>query len=211
MNFSTVRQLDYITFRQARTLGAQFAQWLNATGGTNLVLTLLDLEKEIRALNHEHAKYSLQLSKDGPESDEISDEMSERLDLLMAKFDRLISRCKVYPHLVDLDFSSPEWIFRWDLVKAPRKALKPRPNAHPKETEDDLDALLSIVRLAQFGYLSRLKRCPCDNWYFERVRSQQFCSSKCRQWMFSKSEKFRAHRREYMRRYYKLKMSGVVK
>jgi hypothetical protein len=83
MNFSTVRQLDYITFRQARTLGAQFAQWLNATGGTNLVLTLLDLEKEIRALNHEHAKYSLQLSKDGPESDEISDEMSERLDLLM--------------------------------------------------------------------------------------------------------------------------------
>jgi hypothetical protein len=68
-----------------------------------------------------------------------------------------MSRCKIYPHLINVEFSEDGLEFRWDLVRAPRKPLKPWANAHPKTTLDDLDALLSIVRLGQFGYLSRLK------------------------------------------------------
>lgn len=211
MNFLSVRQLDYVPPREAKIIGTQFAQWLNSTGGTRLVLRVLDLEKRIQRLNTELTEYASQLPDDGPESDDVSDKMSSRLDRLVAEFDRLMSRCKIYPHLINVEFSEDGLQFRWDLVRAPRKPLKPWPNAHRKTTLDDLDALLSIVRLGQFGYLSRLKQCPCKRWYFDRLRSQQFCSAKCRQQMFSKSEKFKAHRREYMRRYYKLKASGIVK
>ena len=211
MHFLTARQLDYVTLREAKDIGKQFADWLNITGGTKLVLRLLELEKQIQDLDNKLLQYVSHLPDDGPESDDVSDEMSERLDSLIAEFNKLMCRCKVYPRLIDLDFWHEGFRFRWDLVRAPRKALKRFHGRPKKETCDDLDALLAIVRLAQFGYLSRLKKCPCGKWFYDRMKFQQFCSAKCRQKMFSQSEKFRKHRREYMRRYYRLKVSGVVK
>jgi hypothetical protein len=210
MSFATMRQLDDVTDRQARVVGREFAGWLNSTGGTRLILSLLDLEQQVRHLEQEHLVYLDRLPEDGPESDDVADAMSNRLDTLRQKFNRLLARYKVFPFLYDAE-SSDSWIFRWELVDAPRRQLKRNKYAPPKATTDDLDALLAVVRLAQFGYLSRLNRCHCGNWYFERVSGQQFCSAKCRQWMFSKSETFRAQRREYMRRYYRLQRSGNVK
>ena len=211
MHFLTARQLDYVTVREAKGIGTQFAQWLNITGGTKLVFRLLEIEKQIQDLDNKLEQYVSHLPDHGPESDDVSDEMSERLDSLIAEFNKLMSRCKVYPRLIDLDFWQEGFRFRWDLVRAPRKALKRSPRRPKRETCDDLDALFAIVRLAQFGYLSRLKKCPCGEWFYDRMPFKQFCSGKCRQKMFSQSEKFRAHRREYMRRYYRLKVSGVVK
>lgn len=205
-----MRQLDDMTAGHARAIGRQFASWLNGTGGTRLILRLLDLEQQIRHLEQEHLDYLFTLSEDGPESDDIADAMADHLDRLRRKFNRLLAGYKVFPLLIDTEFSEA-WTFRWELVDAPRRQLKRRKYSHPKETADDLDALFAVVRLAQFGYLSRLKQCHCGNWYFERLWSQQFCSVRCRQWMFSKSEAFKAQRREYMRRYYRLQRSRNVK
>jgi hypothetical protein len=202
MNFATMRQLDSVTLREARQIGREFAWWLNATRGTRLVLEIIDLEQRIRHLEQQHLDYLFALPEDGPESDEVADEMADRLETMTARFNDLISRFKVFPRLIDTE-SSEEWIFRWELVHAPRKELKSMA-ARSKRRMDDLDALFAIV-------LSRMMQCYCDKWYFERTCSQQFCSPKCRQSVFSKSEEFKAHRREYMRRYYKLQRTGNVK
>jgi hypothetical protein len=210
MSFATMRQLDEVTAGQARVVGREFAGWLNLTGGTRLVLFLLDLGQQIRHLEQENLDYLYTLPDDGLESDDVVDAMSNRLNTLRQKFNRLVSRYKVFPLLIDTEFSG-SWTFRWELVDAPRRQLKHDKHARSRTTTDDLDALLAVVRLAQFGYLSRLNRCHCGKWYFERVSAQQFCSAKCRQWMFSKSETFKAQRREYMRRYYRLQRSRNVK
>lgn len=208
-----MRQLDTVSLKDARRIGRQFASWLNITGGTRLVLRLLDLEQKIRHLERELTDYLSEMPDDGPESDDVSDEMMRSRDAMTAQFNQMIARFKVYPQLIDTDFEKA-WKFRWDLVRAPRKQLKPMREPDHKWTTDDLSALFGIVRLAQSGYLSRVKMCArrgCNKWFFERTWSQEYCDPKCRQWMFSKSEEFKAHRREYMRRYYRLQRSANVK
>jgi hypothetical protein len=210
MDFATMRQLDSVTLREARQIGKQFARWLNATGGTRLVLQLLDLEQQIRHSAQQYLDYLFSLPEDGPESDDTADEMGKHLDKMRSQFNDLISRFKIFPRLIDTE-SFEEWGFRWELVHAPRKELNPRAHRESKWTTDDLDALFAIVRLAQSAYLSRMKQRHCGDWFFERTYTQEFCTAKCRQWAFSKTDEFRAHRREYMRRYYKLQRSGNVK
>lgn len=64
-------------------------------------------------------------------------------------------------------------------------------------------ALEVILRLTQIGYLTRLKRCShCQKWLYARFRHQEFCSTPCQQKGYTQSERWKAHRREYMRRYY---------
>ncbi|MCU1297615.1 MAG: hypothetical protein JWO91_1893 [Acidobacteriaceae bacterium] len=59
-------QLDSVTLREARQIGKQFACWLNATGGTRLVLQLLDLEQQIRHLEQQYRDYLLSLPEEVP-------------------------------------------------------------------------------------------------------------------------------------------------
>lgn len=68
-----------------------------------------------------------------------------------------------------------------------------------------------ILALAQIGLLDRIKRCDCGKWYFARFTHQRSCSANCRRRVYEKTEKFKAKRRKYMRRYYRLKNSGKVK
>jgi hypothetical protein len=211
MQFALMRQLDSPAPFEARVIAKEFARWLDATGGSRLVLQLLKLERQIRRLDAECSDYYRSLPEDGPDSDDVSEEMEARLKKMILRFNLLISRCQIYPSPREVSLLTTNLRFRWELVRAPRRPLNPGPNWRSNARMDDLDALLCIVYLAQTGYLSRVEKCHCGRWYFQRVDSQQFCSAKCRQWQFSKSERFRAHRRAYMRRYYKLKASGKVK
>ena len=66
------------------------------------------------------------------------------------------------------------------------------------------EALELILKLTQAGDLNRLRRCPqCQKWLFARFGHQAFCSTKCQQKNYTQSEAWKAHRRAYMRRYYK--------
>ena len=59
-----------------------------------------------------------------------------------------------------------------------------------------------IVRLAQAGYVLRVRRCKeCEKWFFARFNHQLFCSQKCRQKDFRQSEKGKQRRADYMRNY----------
>ncbi len=64
------------------------------------------------------------------------------------------------------------------------------------------DVLLRIVELAGRGRLDRVRECPyCSGWFFARVQHQTYCDRGCQQSNFRTSERFRVHRREYMRGY----------
>jgi hypothetical protein len=70
------------------------------------------------------------------------------------------------------------------------------------------EALELILKLTQIGDLTRLRRCvQCENWLFARFRHQIFCSTKCQQKNYTQSDAWKAHRRAYMRRYYKKNFS----
>jgi hypothetical protein len=69
----------------------------------------------------------------------------------------------------------------------------------------------SLIELAKRGLLDRIHQCDCGKWYFARFAHQRSCSATCRRRVYEKTEKFKAQRRKYMRKYYKLKNSGKVK
>jgi hypothetical protein len=70
------------------------------------------------------------------------------------------------------------------------------------------EALELILKLTQVGDLTRLRRCgQCQKWLFARFRHQTFCSTQCQQRNYTQSDAWKAHRRAYMRRYYKENLS----
>lgn len=69
----------------------------------------------------------------------------------------------------------------------------------------------SILEIAKAGLLDRIKQCDCGTWYFARFQHQRSCSASCRRNLYEKTDAFRAKRRKYMRKYYRLKNSGKVK
>lgn len=76
----------------------------------------------------------------------------------------------------------------------------------------DAEALHMILDLAKMGYLSRLRPCAhCQTWLYAKFRHQNFCSMKCQQKHYTQSEEWKAHRREYMRRYYQLRQQPNIR
>lgn len=72
-------------------------------------------------------------------------------------------------------------------------------------------AIHGVIELAKLHLLERVSRCECGRWFFVKFAHQYFCTARCRKKHHESSEAFKATRREYMRRYYRLKVSGKVK
>jgi hypothetical protein len=72
-------------------------------------------------------------------------------------------------------------------------------------------AIRSIVELAKLKLLDRIRRCTCGDWLYARFSHQHFCRPACRHRHYESSQEFKVQRRDYMRRYYRLKKSGKVK
>lgn len=62
----------------------------------------------------------------------------------------------------------------------------------------EIEVLQQVLTMAIEGTLERLKSCHCGRWYLRQRFDQNFCSPPCR----THSEIFKAHRRQYMRKYY---------
>lgn len=56
--------------------------------------------------------------------------------------------------------------------------------------------------MATDGTSAYLAVCRCGRWYVRRRLDQSFCKAECRTAFRRSSEKFKAHRRDYMRYYY---------
>lgn len=63
-------------------------------------------------------------------------------------------------------------------------------------------ALRCLIALAEDGTLFKVRECRhCGQWFYARSSQNWFCSKKCQQAHYWKSPEWKAHRREYMRRY----------
>jgi hypothetical protein len=78
-------------------------------------------------------------------------------------------------------------------------------------TEMEAATAHCAMDLAELNDLDRLRRCICGKWFFAVRRAQQSCSGRCRHRLYEQSAAFKAKRRAYMRKYYRLKVSGKVK
>ncbi|HEY6407294.1 MAG TPA: hypothetical protein VIY29_07500 [Ktedonobacteraceae bacterium] len=68
--------------------------------------------------------------------------------------------------------------------------------------QGEIAAAYALVRLAQYGILSRLKICPCDKLFLPGRKGQKNCSAACSRKQYNNTERAKAHRRDYMRKYY---------
>jgi hypothetical protein len=113
----------------------------------------------------------------------------------MARVNSLLEQYRLFPQLeVQADRF---WNIRW--YSDPHRIGDDFRIIRPK------DAVLEIVRLAHSGFADRVRHCQsCGKWFFARFKHQEFCKTKCQQKHYWSSERWRAHRREYMRRYRQL-------
>jgi hypothetical protein len=77
--------------------------------------------------------------------------------------------------------------------------------------EEEAEAALAVMSLAEANELIRLRRCLCGRWFFACRKAQRSCSANCRHKLYEQTEGFKAKRRKYMQRYYRLQRSGKVK
>jgi hypothetical protein len=77
--------------------------------------------------------------------------------------------------------------------------------------EEEAEAALAAMSLAEVNELTWLQRCLCGKWFFACRKTQRSCSSTCRHRLYEQTDRFRVNRRKYMRSYYRLKRSGKVK
>jgi hypothetical protein len=90
-----------------------------------------------------------------------------------------------------------EWTTsRWGLSRFAGGSEADRP--------EEASALVTFLALAWSDHLNQLRRCPyCQKWLYARYKRQIFCSTKCQQKRYTDTDKFKRHRREYMRDYYR--------
>jgi len=76
----------------------------------------------------------------------------------------------------------------------------------------EMEVLQQILTMAVEGTLGYLAVCgKCGKWFVRRRLDQVFCSAECRNEFRRSSPAWKKHRRKYMRKYYRLKLSGHVK
>lgn len=143
------------------------------------------------------------LRKVAPEKYKLQLEIEKRKSVL----NRELARYRFLP------FVSPHWGGRWLLIWQIQSRVPKKVKLHRGVMElHDGTALQMILDLARAGYLNRLRRCSaCRRWLYAKFRHQNFCSTKCQQKHYTQSEEWKAHRREYMRRYYQLTAKSDVK
>ena len=117
-----------------------------------------------------------------------------------AILERELSKYRFTPHVAVVmgggDRNPSRWSVWWQGNLTSESAMNVRMHAS--------EALELILKLTQAGDLSRLRRCAqCQEWLFARFEHQKFCSTKCQQKHYTQSETWKAHRRRYMRGYYK--------
>jgi hypothetical protein len=133
-----------------------------------------------------------------PELEKVAPEKYRRqldIDLRQAALNKELSRYRFIPYACT-PTGANKWFVTW-------QRLQEQPN-RLDEGMTEGRALELILNLARAGNLHRLRHCThCQLWLYANFRHQEFCSNKCQQKHYTQSEDWKAHRREYMRDYYR--------
>jgi hypothetical protein len=124
---------------------------------------------------------------------------TKRAAELLRRTKRCLSRYKMYPAFWGQTEGSRwrvHWIKTADVHKVGVGILEG--GNYDTIRISEADAVSSMLRLAEEGYLNRLRECRCGRWFYARFRHQQFCGEPCQQQYFRKTPEFRAYNRKYM-------------
>jgi hypothetical protein len=131
---------------------------------------------------------------------------------LYARINRRLASYSMIPVFANLtEFG---WTVEWRPISDPRidyldRATR-RKNA--RQPLDESLAVLDIAELSRLGLITRVRNCShCGKWLFARFRHQLFCGKSCQLAHYWKSESGKAQRRNYMRRYRRIKSLSNVK
>jgi hypothetical protein len=82
-----------------------------------------------------------------------------------------------------------------------------------KVGQEEGQAFEALFFLGREGLIGNIGRCDeCGRWLFKRFSHQRFCpGDKCRLKHFKSSDEWKAHRRAYAKRLYRLHKSGKVR
>jgi hypothetical protein len=84
---------------------------------------------------------------------------------------------------------------------------------NPKLGSHEMQAFDALLKLAREGLIGSVRQCEqCQRWIFARFRHQRFCpDGRCREKYFRSSESWKAHRRAYAKKLYRIHQSGKVR
>jgi hypothetical protein len=177
--------------------GKDIVRWLNQAGNEQRTVRVANM---ILALQ-QFAKESIFAMR--PERDWSTAEYHD-LGKLRSTINLMLSRYRARPVQVGIGIQSPDALaFQWVA------------SAKDSATKLEWTALNQILRLAEQGLLSRLRRCgltACGKWYYARFDHQRFCGApaRCKEKHKTQSEDFKAKRRKYMRDYYRDNLSSTT-
>ncbi len=110
-----------------------------------------------------------------------------------AAINRELAKFRFLPHLSS--WSNRHWLVTWHVGVGQK---------HPGAPGDlsEGTVLQLVLDLGRAGQLNRLRRCMrCRKWLYATYKHQTFCSKKCQEGHYRKSEEWKAKRRAYMQEY----------
>jgi|SRR5579871_2445095 len=136
------------------------------------------------------------VAQPNPAFEKVAPEKYQRqleIDQRQAALNKELERYQFTPYALR---GSDRWVVIW---------WRHRETQETPEEMTEGQAVELILNFVRAGYLNRLKRCGhCQNWLYAKFRHQSFCSMKCQQKVYTKSQEWKEHRNKYMRDYYQL-------
>jgi len=131
-----------------------------------------------------------------------SREAAVRNERLALRVNRRLRHYRLWPELIFgiVRRSPSKWRARWHAEGE---------RSRTPDTLSEADAVLRILRLAESGYVDRVRECAeCDRWFFARFRHARFCSPACQQRNYRESPEWKERRNAYMRDYYQKNLAS---
>jgi len=193
--------------RLALTDGARVVIWLNASHGTKSGQRVVSLRDELAALPKDWANHNRLAPLTHPGLGEGWRKDQRQLVQRHHALNELLSRYAFRPRYTFRVFTEesvfglvPDDDRRWFTIEK------------GNETTSEADAVMSLLRLASTGDLSKIRRCEAcrDRWVFAAKRNYRFCSADCRETFYAKAPDYHERKAKNQRAYrQKLKQANA--
>ena len=198
--------------RLALAEGCRVVNWLNASQGTASEQRAIFLRNELATLPQDWAIHNRDWAihntrapwghpglRKGWLKDQRQMEQNQRqLEQRHRTLNELLSRYAFRPRVTHRVFRG-EWVFGM-VPDEKRQWFTMRIGT---ETTSEADAVMSLLRLASTGDLSKICRCrTCrDRWMFKAKRNYQFCSAECRETFYANAPDYHDRKAKNQREY----------
>jgi hypothetical protein len=109
---------------------------------------------------------------------------------------------RVFPHFGPIH--PQRWLPYWMPTNAGEmnRWIRTKARTSAESSVGECNAAITLVGLVQRGRLHLVRECSqCRKWFYAKRLRQRFCLTRCLQKAYRSTDRFREHRRQYMRKY----------